>query len=154
MTFMPAYRPLLLLLVTGVLLTSGNGCRRSLSLGPEVVDTNAAEEYTESPSGLQYRIRRIGSRVRPDPKSKVRVHYEGWLDDKTVFDSSYQMGMSASFVVDQVIPGWTEGLQYIGEGGMIELTIPPELAYGEKGQSPDIPPNATLHFRIELLKVE
>jgi FKBP-type peptidyl-prolyl cis-trans isomerase len=137
-----------------LVMASVTACRQNLAPGRDVIDANAAKDFTESASGLKYQILRLGSAVRPTSESMVRVHYEGTLDDGTVFDSSYKMGMSASFVVDQVIPGWTEGLQYIGEGGMIKLTIPPQLAYGAAGFSPDIPPNATLHFTVELIKVE
>ena len=81
------------------------------------------------------------------------VDYTGWLDDGTIFDSSYGRGESTTFRVSGVIEGWTEGLQLIGEGGMIELEIPSELGYGETGAGPSIPPNATLHFKVELHRV-
>ena len=123
-----------------LVLASVTACRQNLAPGRDVIDANAAKDFTESASGLKYQILRLGSAVRPTSESMVRVHYEGTLDDGTVFDSSYKMGMSAS--------------QYIGEGGMIKLTIPPQLAYGAAGFSPDIPPNATLHFTVELIKVE
>ncbi|MDP6722562.1 MAG: FKBP-type peptidyl-prolyl cis-trans isomerase, partial [Pirellulaceae bacterium] len=78
----------------------------------------------------------------------------GWLDDKTVFDSSYKRDKTISFPLNGVIKGWTEGLQLIGEGGMIELEIPAKLGYGAGGVKDVIPPGATLHFLVELFKVE
>jgi FKBP-type peptidyl-prolyl cis-trans isomerase len=84
----------------------------------------------------------------------VRVNYHGWLDDGKVFDSSYQRREPISFGLKQVIPGWTEGMQLVGEGGMIELWIPSNLGYGDRGSPPVIPPKATLHFLVELLQVQ
>lgn len=118
--------------------------------GPD--DPDAPEEFTETPSGLKYRILRKGEGDKPGPKASVRVHYHGWLDDGTVFDSSYASGRPATFALDKVIPGWTEGLQYVSEGGKIELEIPYELGYGEEGTS-SIPAKSTLHFKVELLKL-
>lgn len=142
-----------LLLLAGFLVAVG-GCRQNLWPGPDAIDADAATEFTVTSSGLRYKILRRTSGTRPEPDSKVHVHYRGWLADGTVFDSSYDKGMSMTFIVEQTIPGWVEGLQYIGEGGMIELEIPPEIAYGEEGSPPLIPGNATLSFRIELLDVE
>lgn len=79
----------------------------------------------------------------------VKVHYTGKLADGTVFDSSTERGTPAEFKLDQVIKGWTEGLQLLKKGGEIELAIPSELAYGEQGAGP-IPPNAMLYFHIEV----
>jgi FKBP-type peptidyl-prolyl cis-trans isomerase len=85
----------------------------------------------------------------------VKVHYHGWLDNGKVFDSSYQRGESIDFGLNQVIPGWTEGMQLVGEGGMIELMIPSDLGYGKRGTpGGPIPPDATLHFLVELLDVK
>ncbi len=85
---------------------------------------------------------------------EVTVDYSGWLDDGTIFDTSYGRPSSTSFRLANVISGWTEGMKLIGEGGMIELEIPSELGYGESGQPPIIPPNATLHFKIELHRID
>ena len=138
-----------------VILAAASGCRKNYWPGPDVIDAGALEEeFTETSSGLRYRILRRSSGKRPTPQNKVFVHYRGWLEDETVFNSSYEIGMSTAFIVEQTILGWSEGLLYIGEGGMIELVIPPELAYGEKGNPPDIPPNATLRFRVELIHIE
>ncbi len=132
-----------------------NGCRKNYWPGPDVIDEGALNaEFTETQSGLRYRILRRSSGQRPTSQSKVFVHYRGWLEDETVFDSSYEIGASSAFIVEQTLLGWSEGLQFIGEGGMIELVIPPDLAYGEKGNPPLIPANETLRFRVELIHVE
>jgi FKBP-type peptidyl-prolyl cis-trans isomerase len=84
----------------------------------------------------------------------VKVHYHGWLDDGKVFDSSYQRREPIEFPLSGVIPGWTEGMQLVGQGGMIELLIPSDLGYGPRGTpGGPIPPNARLHFLVELLDV-
>ena len=122
--------------------------------GPTVVDPDAPTEFSTTESGLRYRILRKSDGRRPKATDRVKVDYSGWLDDGSVFDSSYERKEPASFSLSQVVPGWTEALQLTGEGGMIELEVPPELGYGERGQPPIIPPNATLHFKIELLQIE
>ena len=83
----------------------------------------------------------------------ITVNYKGWLNDGYEFDSSYKGGKPISFRLDQVIAGWTEGMQLVGEGGMIEFEIPPELGYGRKGMPGAIPPQATLHFIVELVRI-
>ena len=121
---------------------------------PGPVDPDAAEEYTTTASGLKYRIRRRSEGKKPTVKSIVKVHYRGQLQDGKIFDTTYgKMGQSTQFPVTQVIPGWTEGLQLIGEGGMIELDIPANLGYGPKGAGQLIPPDADLHFLVEILEV-
>jgi FKBP-type peptidyl-prolyl cis-trans isomerase len=115
--------------------------------------TEAPSEFTGTPSGLKYKVLRQGSGKKPGSGDSVTVHYKGWLDNKTVFDSSYDRGEPATFGVQQVIPGWTEGLKLMSEGGMMEFEIPSELGYGARGAGKDIPPNSTLHFQVELLKV-
>lgn len=120
---------------------------------PGPVDADAPTEFTETPSGLKYRIRRKADGRKPTPADTVRVDYHGWLDNGTVFDSSYKRSEPISFPLNGVIAGWTEGLQLIGEGGMIELEIPYQLGYGEEGNPPNIPPRATLHFIVELRRV-
>ena len=89
----------------------------------------------------------------PTERDMVTVNYKGWLDDGREFDSSYKRGEPTSFGLNEVIPGWTQGLQLIGEGGMIELEIPPEIGYGTRGMPGAIPPNSRLHFIVELIKV-
>ena len=105
-------------------------------------------------SGLQYEILTEGTGKKPNPTSKVTVHYEGKLIDGTIFDSSYERGETISFPLNGVIPGWTEGLQLLKEGGKAILYIPSSLGYGEKGAGTVIPGNATLIFTVELFKVE
>ena len=122
---------------------------------PGPVDPDAPEEFTTTESGLKYRIRRQSDGKKPTNEDTVRVHYRGSFDDGKIFDSSYgTTGHSAEFRVNAVVKGWTEGLQLMGEGGMIELEIPPELGYGKYGRPPLMPPNATLHFIVELLDVK
>lgn len=127
----------------------------SSSVGPGPRDPDAPEEFTTTESGLKYRILRKGKGPKPTSIDLVTVNYKGWLDGGDVFDSSYERGVPFPFsVMGGVIPGWTEGIQYVGEGGMIELEIPPHLGYGPQGAPPKIPPNATLHFIIELLEIK
>ncbi|MDP2227815.1 MAG: FKBP-type peptidyl-prolyl cis-trans isomerase [Moraxellaceae bacterium] len=106
-----------------------------------------------TPSGLQYEVIVPGTGTKPKPSDKIRAHYHGTMIDGTVFDSSVQRGEPAEFLLDQVIPGWTEGLQLMGAGAKYRLTLPPELAYGEAGAGP-IEPNTVLIFEVELLSVE
>jgi len=109
-------------------------------------------DWTETDSGLRYFDIVVGEGVAPPSKtSQVRVHYTGWLVDGTKFDSSVDRGMPATFALNQVIPGWTEGVGSMREGGKRKLIIPANLAYGP-GRGP-IPPNATLVFDVELLEV-
>ena len=119
--------------------------------GPK--DEDAATEFTKTKSGLKYRILRASEDSKPTAFSTVFAHYKGWLDDGTEFDSSYKRGTPSDFSLHGVIPGWTEGLQLIGKGGMIELEIPANLGYGPEGFGDSVPPNATLHFQIELFEV-
>ncbi len=121
---------------------------------PGPVDKDAPEQFTKTESGLKYRIRRKSDGDKPKKSSTVTVHYRGWLDDGKEFDSSYKRNDPATFPLNQVISGWTEGLQLVGKGGMIELEIPSELAYGAAGRPGAIPPNAQLHFLVELIEIE
>lgn len=104
-------------------------------------------------SGLQYEILASGSGKSPSASDSVTVHYRGTLTDGTEFDSSHKRGQPAVFPVNRVIPGWTEALQLMKEGDKWKLTIPPQLAYGERGAGKLIPPNSTLVFEVELIKV-
>lgn len=125
-----------------------------LPKGAGQIDNDAAKEFTETKSGLKYRILRQGAGAVPKATNTVRVHYHGWLDNGKVFDSSYRRNEDISFGLNQVIKGWTEGMQLVGAGGMIELQIPSDLGYGNRGAPPDIPPKATLHFLVELIEVK
>jgi FKBP-type peptidyl-prolyl cis-trans isomerase len=127
----------------------------TLPKGAGAIDADAAKTFSTTPSGLQYRVLRKGTGANPKATNRVKVHYHGWLDNGKVFDSSYQRGESIDFGLNQVIPGWTEGMQLVGQGGMIELVIPSDLGYGKRGTpGGPIPPDATLHFLVELLDVK
>ena len=104
-------------------------------------------------SGLQYQVLREGNGRRPKATDKVKCHYEGFLVDGTLFDSSVQRGEPAVFGLQQVIAGWTEGLQLMQEGAKYRFFIPYLLAYGEGGAGAAIPPYATLVFDVELIEV-
>ena len=105
------------------------------------------------PSGLQYQVLKEGNGKKPTAKDTVKCHYEGFLIDGTVFDSSVQRGEPATFPLQQVIAGWTEGLQLMQEGAKYRFFIPYRLAYGEGGAGQMIPPFATLIFDVELIQV-
>lgn len=110
--------------------------------------------YTTTSSGLKYYDLQEGSGASPEPTDRVRVHYTGWLQQNgRKFDSSYDRGQPATFPLNGVIKGWTEGLQSMQVGGKRQLVIPPDLAYGQKGAGP-IPPGATLVFEVKLLGIE
>lgn len=104
-------------------------------------------------SGLQYEVLTEGSGKKPKATDKVRCHYEGRLLDGTVFDSSYKRNEPADFGLQQVIAGWTEGVQLMAEGAKYRFYIPYMLAYGEGGAGASIPPFATLIFDVELINV-
>lgn len=133
----------------------GLGCvtKQLSSPGPKVIDADAPTEFTTTSSGLKYRVLRKGDGANPRSSEKVTVHYKGWLDSGKIFDTSYNKGEPVSFGLKEVVAGWTEGLKLVSEGGMIELEIPAQLGYGSQVQS-GIPPNSTLHFIVELIKVE
>ena len=105
------------------------------------------------PSGLQYQVLKEGNGKKPTAKDTVMCHYEGFLIDGTVFDSSVQRGEPATFPLQQVIAGWTEGLQLMQEGAKYRFFIPYRLAYGEGGAGSSIPPFAALVFDVELIEV-
>ena len=112
---------------------------------------NAGVQVT--PSGLQYRVERMGTGPKPSATDRVRVHYEGTLLDGTVFDSSYQRGSDITFGLNQVISGWTEGVQLMPVGSKFVFYIPSDLAYGDRGSQGAIPPGATLIFTVELFGI-
>ena len=105
------------------------------------------------PSGLQYLVLKEGTGKKPTARDSVMCHYEGFLIDGTVFDSSIQRGEPATFGLQQVIAGWTEGLQLMQEGAKYRFFVPYRLAYGEGGAGASIPPFAALIFDVELIQV-
>ena len=106
------------------------------------------------PSGLQYQVLKGGNGKKPSATDQVVCHYEGTLIDGTVFDSSYQRNQPATFGLNQVIAGWTEGVQLMQEGAKYRFFIPYNLAYGERGAGAQIPPFAALVFDVELIEVK
>ncbi len=104
-------------------------------------------------SGLQYRVLNEGSGASPHATDQVTVNYRGTLLDGTEFDSSAKHGQAATFVVNRVIPGWTEALQMMKPGAKWQLYIPPELAYGDRSPAPVVPPGSLLKFDVELLRI-
>ena len=118
-----------------------------------LVENAKNEGVITTKSGLQYKVLTEGSGKQPTAKDTVKCHYEGFLIDGTVFDSSVQRGEPATFPLQQVIAGWTEGLQLMKEGAKYRFFIPYRLGYGEGGAGASIPPFATLIFDVELIQV-
>jgi FKBP-type peptidyl-prolyl cis-trans isomerase len=141
------------------------GCNKTIQTpGDNSASTNApsvtatstnSDEMITTPSGLKYLVLKHGTgTVSPKATDTVKVHYEGKLLDGTVFDSSIARGQPISFPLNQVIPGWTEGLQLMKVGDKFKFEIPPNLAYGANSPSSAIPPNSTLIFEVELLGIQ
>lgn len=123
--------------------------------GENFLAENAKKEGVVTlPSGLQYKVLREGNGKKPSATDVVECDYEGTLINGQVFDSSYRRGERASFPLNQVIKGWTEGLQLMQEGAKYRFFIPYDLAYGERGAGQSIPPYAALIFDVELHKVK
>jgi FKBP-type peptidyl-prolyl cis-trans isomerase len=123
-----------------------------MSLDQEFLSINAKKEGVKiTSSGLQYKVLEQGNGEMPTAKNTVEVHYEGSLVTGDVFDSSYQRGKTITFPLKSVIAGWTEGLQLMRVGSTYEFYIPYQLAYGEDGYPPIIPPKSTLVFKVELI---
>lgn len=122
--------------------------------GEKYLEANGKKEgVVTTASGLQYQVLKEGTGKQPKATDKVRCHYEGMLIDGTLFDSSIQRGEPAVFGLNQVIAGWTEGLQLMKEGGKYRFFIPYQLGYGERGAGAAIPPYAALVFDVELIEV-
>ena len=120
-----------------------------------LAENKSKEGVKTTASGLQYKITKEGTGKSPAATDRVLVHYEGKLLDGTVFDSSIKRGEPIAFPLNRVIPGWTEGLQLLKEGGKAILYIPSKLAYGPGGTpGGPIGPNETLIFEVELIKVQ
>lgn len=120
-----------------------------------LTENKQKEGVSTTKSGLQYKIiKKSGKKQKPKATDKVKVHYEGRFLDGKIFDSSIQRNQPATFPLNQVIPGWTEGVQLMSVGDKYEFYVPQELAYGMKGYSPVIPPYATLIFSVELISIE
>ncbi len=128
---------------------------KNLKAGEEFLAANAKKPGVVTlPSGLQYQVITAGSGPKPTLDSVVEVNYEGKLLDGKVFDSSYQRNEPATFPLNRVVPGWQEGLQQMPAGSTYMLWVPAKLGYGEMGTpGGPIPPNATLVFKVELIKV-
>jgi FKBP-type peptidyl-prolyl cis-trans isomerase len=126
-----------------------------MSADKNFLQENARKEgVVTTASGLQYKVITQGTGARPaSANSEVEVHYEGSLINGSVFDSSYKRGEPITFFLNQVIPGWTEGVQLMPIGSTYEFYIPSELGYGARGAGGVIPPNATLIFKVELINV-
>ena len=126
----------------------------NIAKGKAYLEENGKREgVITTKSGLQYEVLTEGTGKSPKATDKVRCHYEGRLTDGSVFDSSYQRGEPADFGLNQVIAGWTEGVQLMKEGAKYRFHIPYLLGYGERGAGASIPPYATLVFDVELIYV-
>ncbi len=119
-----------------------------------LAQNKAKEGIVTTPSGLQYKILQEGTGPKPKPTDTVVCNYRGTLLNGKEFDSSYKRGQPATFPVTQVIKGWTEALQLMPVGSKWQLFLPPDLAYGERSAGPDITPNSTLVFEVELMSIK
>ena len=130
--------------------------QKAIAEGRDFLEANAKREgVVQTKSGLQYEVLSEGKGERsPKATDTVLCHYEGRLVSGKVFDSSYERNQPAEFGLNQVIPGWTEGLQFMSEGAKYRFYIPYLLGYGEQGAGPSIPPYSTLIFDVELIKVK
>ena len=128
--------------------------RAAKAVGEDFLAENAKKEnIVVLPSGLQYEVIKEGNGKKPSATSQVKCHYEGTLIDGTKFDSSYDRGEPATFGLNQVIAGWTEGVQLMSEGAKYRFFIPYNLGYGARGAGASIPPYSALVFVVELIEV-
>jgi FKBP-type peptidyl-prolyl cis-trans isomerase FklB len=124
----------------------------NLKAGQDFLANNKTREgVIETESGLQYEVLTLGTGAKPAANNTVTCHYHGTMIDGTVFDSSVQRGQPASFPLNMVIKGWTEGLQHMPTGSKFRFFIPPHLGYGDRQVSAVIGPNSTLIFDVELI---
>ncbi len=124
------------------------------AVGRAFLEENGKKEGVKTlPSGLQYQVIQEGQGAKPEASDTVKVHYRGTLIDGSEFDSSYSRNEPASFPLNRVIPGWTEGVQLMSKGAKYRFFVPYDLGYGDQGSPPDIPPYSTLIFDIELLDI-
>ncbi|BBL56561.1 hypothetical protein MKFW12EY_01740 [Methylomonas koyamae] len=135
-------------------LANANTPAENKAAGEKYLADNAKNAgVTTTASGLQYQVFTEGTGASPKASDNVTVHYKGTTIDGKEFDSSYSRGAPATFPLNRVIPGWTEGVQLMKEGAKYRFFIPSNLAYGERGAGRDIGPNAALIFDVELIKV-
>jgi FKBP-type peptidyl-prolyl cis-trans isomerase len=132
---------------------ANDSAEKSKKVGEDFLTQNKAKEGVKTTaSGLQYKVLKEGTGTSPKAEDEVTVHYRGTLTDGTEFDSSYKRNEPVTFKLNEVIPGWTEGVQLMKPGAKYQFVIPPALGYGEEGQGP-IPPASVLVFDVELIKV-
>lgn len=128
--------------------------KENMTAGQAFLEENGKKEGVKTTaSGLQYQVMTAGEGAKPKATDEVTVHYHGTLIDGTVFDSSVERGEPASFPLNRVIPGWTEGVQLMPKGAKYKFFIPYDLAYGERGTGADIKPYSALIFEVELLEI-
>jgi FKBP-type peptidyl-prolyl cis-trans isomerase FkpA/FKBP-type peptidyl-prolyl cis-trans isomerase FklB len=152
--FSPMKLPLILTAVTIALAPMSNA-ESALEKGQAFLKENAKKEGVKTTSsGLQYKITKEGTGKNPKATDTVVVHYKGTTIDGKEFDSSFKRGEPATFPLNGVIKGWTEGLMYLSEGGKATLYIPSELAYGKRGAPGAIGPDETLIFDVELIRIK
>jgi len=145
---------LALLVVSGPACSKGSEQKTAAQEGnAPAADARETGKVVTTASGLQYQVLKEGTGASPSATDSVTVHYRGTLTDGTEFDSSYKRNQPATFPLNRVIAGWTEGLQLMKEGAKYRFTIPSKLGYGPRGMPPAIPPDATLVFDVELIKV-
>jgi FKBP-type peptidyl-prolyl cis-trans isomerase len=146
--------PLILTAVT-IALTTMSNADSALERGQAFLKENGSKEGVKTTaSGLQYKITKEGNGKNPKATDTVVVHYKGTTINGKEFDSSFKRGEPATFPLNRVIKGWTEGLMYLSEGGKATLYIPSDLAYGSRGAGADIGPDETLIFDVELIKIK